>query len=105
MGTKYWHPEGNEMPDPRSIENRDSLVQMVEEIRRDTGEIKVALFGLPEQPYMGFIPRVENTLLDHGIRLTGLEKRVWAWIGVVFIVFPILAWTAAKLMEHLTTRP
>lgn len=75
MATERWSPG---QPDERSQEVRTELLRRVIELQesmkdnsRITAEIHQAMFGLPGQEYMGFVPRTE-------LRLDGLEKRFWA---------------------------
>lgn len=64
---------------------RDDVAQL----RQTTGEIRVALFGTPEQPWMGFIPRTEERSGKHDERIKRIEERVWIWLGVMAVLGPI----------------
>jgi len=59
--------------------------QSTGELKRDTAEIKTALFGPESQPWMGFISRTE-------LRLDKVETRMWA--GLVGVISAMLgtAW-------------
>lgn len=70
-------------------EHRDSLTKMVAEIREDTSSIKQALFGTPEDPSEGFIPRTKEKLGNHGTRIKRVEERVWIWLGVLAVLGPL----------------
>ena len=73
----------------RQHDTRQSLVEMVASIQRDTGEIKTALFGPVGQPGMGFVPKTEKRLDNHGTRLSKLETRILLWAGALTILVPI----------------
>lgn len=92
MGTERWYPGMNER---RDGEVRNELLEAVEQIRRDTSEIKTALFGIPGQEYLAHIPRTERRLgeLDDPQtgRVTKIERRILIWIGAMSIVGPMAA--------------
>ena len=67
---------------------RQSLIDIVGEIKRDTGEIRTALFGPQGQEWMGFIPRTEVKLGEHETRMLSIEKRIWIWIGALAVLVP-----------------
>ena len=72
----------------RDEPERQSLIEMVAAIRKDTAEIKTALFGPEGQAWMGFIPRTDIRLGEHDTRIAGIEKRMWVWIGALTILIP-----------------
>lgn len=83
------------MNERRSEDTHNSLVKMVAEIREDvaevkttTGEVKVALFGLPGQEWMGHIPQTKVALEGHDKRLRTVEQRIWIWLGA----FAVIVW-------------
>ena len=86
-------------PERRDSETRQSLCEMVAEIRQDTGEIKTALFGPQGQPEMGFVAQTKDRLDNHGGRLGKLETRVLLWAGALSVLVPGLAWAANHYLK------
>ena len=83
----------------RDNETRQSLFEMVAEIRQDTGEIKTALFGPKGQSEMGFVAQTKDRLDNHGGRLGKLETRVLLWAGALSVLAPTVAWAAAHYLK------
>ena len=83
----------------RQHDTRQSLVEMVASIQRDTGEIKTALFGPVGQPNMGFVPKTEKRLDNHGTRISKLEMRILLWAGALTVIIPLAGWAANHFLK------
>lgn len=95
MGTDRWHPD---QPDERNQDVRTELLRRVIELQEAlkdnsalTAEIRQALFGLPGQEYMGFVPRME-------LRMNAVENKLWA--GAIGTITALLgtAWSLIRRM-------